>query len=239
MDRREILNELQQIVALTDGKSVSTTVAYCPEASQRARGLIQEIERCWPWPMIFQPVPFVSDQCAKRHHADCPLDKASPRICRCACHCRPDGPQQRAESGPPAEHHIDTPDELLELLAGISSDPQIERLSLAQKASTMALLYVAKEIKQIAENAKCLLMNAGFIAETLADRNLKDKSKQEPRSDAVLIYWRNPATGAEGHGTEPISRQTAEDLVNHMKGDGRVYLIAPAVQPPASPQGPS
>ena len=44
MNRREILNELAQIVAITDGKNISATVAYCPEAAQRAKGLIQVVE---------------------------------------------------------------------------------------------------------------------------------------------------------------------------------------------------
>jgi hypothetical protein len=57
-----------------------------------------------------------------------------------------EAPQQPAEPDPPPARHIETPDELLELLAGVSSDPQIEGLSLAQKASTMALLHIANEL---------------------------------------------------------------------------------------------
>ena len=109
MNQREIINELQQIVSLTDGS---------PEAAQRAKGLIREVESWppWPWSPRNEPV---------------------------------DTPQQPTEPAPPAERHIDTPDELLELLAGISSDPQVEGLSLAQKASTMALLHIAKTLPQI------------------------------------------------------------------------------------------
>jgi hypothetical protein len=114
--------------------------------ARRAKGLIQVIES---WPIAFPPAPFVSDQCAERHHGDCLLGTPnSPfaKLCKCACHCPPEAPQQPAEPEPPAARHIDTPDELLELLAGVSSDPQIEGLSLSQKASTMALLHIANEL---------------------------------------------------------------------------------------------
>jgi len=151
MNRREILNELQQIVALTDflSERQQTVVPSVPEAAQRAKGLIREVES---WPTAFPPAPFVSDQCCERKHAECLMKHG----CKCACHCPPEAPQQPVEPAPPAERHIDTPDELLELLAGVSSDPQIEGLSLAQKASTMALLYAAKALRDI---KACLLRN--------------------------------------------------------------------------------
>ena len=177
MNRREILNELQQIVAVTD--TVGPTASGALEVARRAKGLIQVIES---WPIAFPPAPFVSDQCCERHHGECQLGSANQpfsRLCHCACHCPPKAPQQprepalptvpqpfeawrkeqesayeaghdQAAANPPPARHIDTPDELLELLAGVSSDPQIEGLSLAQKASTMALLYAAKALQQIA-----------------------------------------------------------------------------------------
>lgn len=177
MDRREILNELHQIVAIADNAGSKHGIS---EIAQRAIGLIREVERwpAWLWPngcdpaADHLPAPFVSDQCCERHHGDCQLGSANQpftRLCHCACHCppeapqqpaepaplhdchaAPDAPQQPAEPTPLAERHIDTPDELLELLAGVSSDPQIEGLSLAQKASTMALLYAAKALQEIA-----------------------------------------------------------------------------------------
>jgi hypothetical protein len=147
MNRREILNELQQIVAVTD--TVGPTASGALEVARRAKGLIQVIES---WPIAFPPAPFVSDQCCERKHAECLMKHG----CKCACHCPPEAPQQPVEPAPPAERHIDTPDELLELLAGVSSDPQIEGLSLAQKASTMALLYAAKALRDI---KACLLRN--------------------------------------------------------------------------------
>ena len=170
MNRREILNELAQIVAITDGKNISATVAYCPEAAQRAKGLIQVVES---WPIAFPPAPFLSDRCANRLHGGC-VNGA----CKCACHCPPEAPQQpkntrwslnnppyppeapqqSAEPAPAPERHIDTPDELLELLAGISSDPQIEGMSLAQKTSSMALLHIAKTLQQIAGDVRCLTL---------------------------------------------------------------------------------
>ena len=137
MNRREILNELQQIVAVTD--TVGPTASGALEVARRAKGLIQVIES---WPIAFPPAPFVSDQCCERKHAECLMKHG----CKCACHCPPEAPQQPAEPAPATERHIDTPDELLELLAGVSSDPQIEGLSLAQKASTMALLHIANEL---------------------------------------------------------------------------------------------
>ena len=218
MDRREILNELQQIVAITDTIGPDYRI---PEVAQRAKALIREVESWPPWWLPFHPIqpeskatarrcqecgyicgepvdlldeadayarknrpaPFISDQCAARHHADCPLgfshSRLDSRVCKCACHCppeapqqpaepaplhechcachaAPDAPQQPAEPTPLAERHIDTPDELLELLAGVSSDPQIEGLSLSQKASTMALLYAAKALQQIAQDVKAI-----------------------------------------------------------------------------------
>ena len=66
--------------------------------------------------------------------------------------CRGLGQVERVpptDSETPPERHIDTPDELLELLAGISSLAQVEGLSLAQKASTMALLHVANSLQEI------------------------------------------------------------------------------------------
>ena len=213
MNRREILNELQQIVALTDtvgfDHGIEAFKACIPEAAQRAKGLIQVIES---WPIAFPPAPFVSDQCCEQHHGECQLGSANQpfsRLCHCACHCPPEAPQQprepalptvpqpfeawrkeqesayeaghdQAAANQPPARHIDTPDELLELLAGVSSDPQIEGLSLAQKASTMALLYAAKALQEIAESTEALLMNSDFIAEIVLDRSLKAESKQEP-----------------------------------------------------------
>jgi hypothetical protein len=172
MDRREILNELQQIVAITD--TVGSDYGI-PEVARRAKSLIQVVES---WPIAFPPATFVSDQCAERHHCKCQTEHE----CHCSCHDRcgrgPEAPQQPAEpalptvpkpfaawrkeqeaayepgsdasaASGPAARHIDTPDELLELLAGVSSDPQVEGLSLAQKASTMALLHIAKTLPQI------------------------------------------------------------------------------------------
>jgi hypothetical protein len=146
MTQGEIINELQQIVALTDypstcessqslaryadsdstGGSGSDFAIVCHdahEAAQRAKGLILEVKSWppWPWSPRNEPV---------------------------------DASQQPAEPTPPAERHIDTPDELLELLAGISSDPQIEGLSLAQKTSSMALLHIAKALQQIVRKVR-------------------------------------------------------------------------------------
>ena len=98
-----------------------------------------------------------------------------------------EAPQQPAEPAPATERHIDTPDELLELLAGVSSDPQIEGLSLAQKASTMALLYAAKALQVIAnvrdqteDWEKWAVRNPDF-ARTFAARILDAaNSTQEP-----------------------------------------------------------
>ena len=183
MDRREILNELQQIVALTDPILARACPEYAglagaplgvPEVSRRAKGLIREIES---WPIAFPPAPFVSDQCAVRYHPYC----SNPIACNCACHCPPDAPQQPAEPVPAPERHIDTPDELLELLAGVSSDPQIEGLSLAQKASTMALLYVAKALQQIAYQLEDIDTAIEMIGGTwLAKAAQSPDSPQEP-----------------------------------------------------------
>ena len=92
----------------------------------------------------------------------------------------PTSPQQPAEPAPATERHIDTPDELLELLAGVSSDPQIEGLSLAQKASTMALLYAAKALQQIADSQGHF--DSGEIADAIliACGNLHEDSPQQP-----------------------------------------------------------
>ena len=149
MDRREILNELAQIVALTD-PALRYQLSDEPapgEAAHRVKSLIREVES---WPTAFPPAPFVSDQCAAGNHTECQLRSANlpiTRLCQCrVCHCPPEAPQQPVEPAPATARHIDTPDELLELLAGVSSDPQIEGLSLAQKASTMALLHIANEL---------------------------------------------------------------------------------------------
>jgi len=74
-----------------------------------------------------------------------------------ATHEDPAASAAPAATSPP-ERHIDTPDELLEILAGISSDPQVEGLSLAQKASSMALLHIAKALQQIAGDVRCLTL---------------------------------------------------------------------------------
>jgi len=275
MDRREILNELAQIVALTD-PALRYQLSDEPapgEAAHRVKSLIREVES---WPTAFPPAPFVSDQCAAHRHSDCPFERAGlpsggalngdgirsesnrrrkPRtcspylpICKCACHCPQEAPQQPAEEGtmldetrrqptlraealqqpahtmlsliecscgyrnspsfvrchveaanarktvqepptspqqpaepaPATERHIDTPGELLELLAGISSDPQIEGLSLSQKASTMALLYAAKALQQIADSQGHF--DSGEIADAIliACGNLHEDSPQEP-----------------------------------------------------------
>ena len=213
MNRREILNELQQIVAVTD--TVGPTASGALEVARRAKGLIRVVES---WPTAFPPAPFVSDQCAERHHCKCLIKHE----CHCACHDRPEAPQQPksrpqttheyrhnvsyqclscelwptdpafesmhpqeapqqpAEPAPAAARHIDTPDELLELLAGISSDPQVEGLSLSQKASTMALLYAAKALQQIADSQGHF--DSGEIADAIliACGNLHEDSPQEP-----------------------------------------------------------
>jgi hypothetical protein len=77
----------------------------------------------------------------------------------------PERSQGQPEADLPPERHIETPDELLELLVGISSDPQVEGLSLAQKASTMALLHIAKTLEQIADNSESLTSNS--VAEAI------------------------------------------------------------------------
>ena len=298
MNRREILNELAQIVALTDPIHVNRFSPCIPEAARRAKGLIQVVES---WPIAFPPAPFVSDQCCERKHAECLMKHG----CKCACHCPPEAPQQPAEPAfkdqqraadsrfiaahaayirnqnettlyeftkagmaaesvqsretpaeapqqpaeptvppicpacgqagllgticprcyfgldaeptpeaprqptepapptldaflrkinqnnaeapqqpaepaPATERHIDTPGELLELLAGISSDPQVEGLSLSQKASTMALLYAAKALQQIADSQGHF--DSGEIADAIliACGNLHEDSPQEP-----------------------------------------------------------
>ena len=211
MDRREILNELAQIVALTD-PALRYQLSDEPapgEAAHRVKSLIREVES---WPTAFPPAPFVSDQCCERKHADCQLGSANQpftRLCHCACHCPPEAPQQprepalptvpqpfeawrkeqesayeaghdQAAANQPPARHIDTPDELLELLAGVSSDPQIEGLSLAQKASTMALLYAAKALQQIADSQGHF--DSGEIADAIliACGNLHEDSPQQP-----------------------------------------------------------
>jgi len=145
MIQREIINELQQIVSLTDGS---------PEAAQRAKGLIREVESWppWPWSPRNEPV---------------------------------DTPQQPTEPAPPAERHIDTPDELLELLAGISSDPQVEGLSLSQKASTMALLHIAKALQESVKaqhDAMAYLMDK--TATSIAPQPIRIFSKHSRRRHA-------------------------------------------------------
>ena len=91
----------------------------------------------------------------------------------------------------PAARHIDTPDELLELLAGVSSDPQIEGLSLSQKASTMALLYAAKALQVIAnvrdqteDWEKWAVRNPDF-ARSFAARLLGAANSQQPPAPAA------------------------------------------------------
>ena len=125
MNRMEILEQLQRIVALTDFK--------IPEAMERAKGLILAFE------------------CPDEH----------------------------------AERHIDTPDELLDLLAGISSDPQVEGLSLSQKASTIALLHIAKALQQIAQDVKCLNENTceGFDTVCIALQNVEPFHDQPSTHD--------------------------------------------------------
>jgi hypothetical protein len=310
MDRREILNELAQIVAITDGKNVSATVAYCPEAAQRARGLIQVVES---WPTAFPPAPFVSYQCAKRHHEDCQPGSANApfsKLCKCACHCQPEAPQQPAaaqrqvtctckekppnwprvhehgcasvrrcsacgeqinqckcfagKSGfspeapqqpagpaPAPQRHIDTPDELLELLAGISSDPQIEGLSLAQKASTMALLYAAKALQSIEEMQRTAL---NYVMKSTSEMHLNPRSYSRRRHYRVdhEEYPQEPPTNAPsfdalaGEHTAAweswaqelpgLARKFAWMLIN---ASNRAGMPTPPVQSPDSPQEPS
>jgi hypothetical protein len=127
------------------------------------------------------------------------------------------GHDQAAANQPPARH-IDTPDELLELLAGVSSDPQIEGLSLAQKASTMAMLYVAKALQQIAGDVKCLNENTqeGFdtvciaieplgkalqeIAENSEDFNSSAAAEAITKLMKVQAIIHNCAQHGPGHG---------------------------------------
>jgi hypothetical protein len=112
----------------------------------------------------------------------------------------PEAPQQPAEPAPATERHIDTPDELLELLAGISSDPQVEGLSLSQKASTMAMLYVAKALQQIAGDVKCLNQNTceGFDTVCIAieplGKALQQIAGDECGSVSLSIHRAKPST---------------------------------------------
>jgi hypothetical protein len=102
-------------------------------------------------------------------------------------HWSPDTSTPDAAELPPPARKPDTPDELLDLLAGISSDPQVEGLSLSQKASTMALLHIAKALQKIAslrqdseEWDKWAVRNPEF-ARTFASRLLDAaNSTQEP-----------------------------------------------------------
>ena len=97
MDQREILNELAQIVALTDPALMPLDKAYKgnSEAAQRAKGLIREIEG-WPVgvfgpPVGGTPAPYVSQVCGNRYHSLCVGMSGG---CACACH--------RAGAGSPA-----------------------------------------------------------------------------------------------------------------------------------------
>lgn len=83
-------------------------------------------------------------------------------------------PKQPAEpAAPPAARTPETPSELLELLAGISSDPQVEGFSLAQKASTMALLYIAESLREISGTLECLDVEEIAAALETLDQSLK------------------------------------------------------------------
>lgn len=141
MNRAEILSELQQIALITNGVDV---LFHNPEAAERADKLYREFERGWP-PESQQAPP------EGPQGGDTEAWVSSP-------------PYEATEAPPPIEKHIDTPDELLELLAGISSDPQIEGLSLAQKASTIALLHIANAVERIAQNTDELPMELANIA---------------------------------------------------------------------------
>lgn len=97
--------------------------------------------------------PFVTAQCRVQDHAGCPWPLTLQHVCDCACHA----PQQPValpwdDTSHKIERHVETPDELLELLASVSSDPQVEGLKLAEKASAMALLHIAKALERIAFN---------------------------------------------------------------------------------------
>ena len=135
MNRREIINELQQIVALTDPLLASKFGPSVPEAAQRAKGLIREVESWQQQPAelasTVEPLPFA--EWRKQQELAYKQELA----------------YLAGRDPAAAERHIDTPDELLELLAGISSDPQVEGLSLAQKASSMALLHIANALEHI------------------------------------------------------------------------------------------
>jgi len=124
------------------------------------------------------------------------------------------------QQGPP-ERRIDTPDELLELLAGISSDPQIEGLSLAQKTSSMALLYVAKRLSDL---------NACFL------RNKSSGYTERKRRREHRAAIENQAELA-AKALHDIACQL-EDINTAIEMIGGTWL-AKAAQSPTSPQEPS
>ena len=149
MNRQEILNELQHIVVCTEKLYPSTQAEVSHEAAERAKWLIREFSEFWPENL--PEAPYVSPLCAACRKVPVVARTCDHVICdACAAlQSALEATPPPAEPTPATERHIDTPDELLELLAGISSDAQIEGMSLTQKASTMALLHIAKALQQI------------------------------------------------------------------------------------------
>jgi hypothetical protein len=202
MNRREILNELQQIVALTQGADrldyTEPRPCCCPEAAQRAKELIREAEL---WPAWFPSTPG-----------------------------HPSKSQQPTPPEPelPTEKHIDTLDELLELLAGISSDPQVEGLSLPQKASTMALLHIARGVQEIAyqlENIDTALEQIGIRISDAPVSQAEPLTIERARDLARKLLIR--------HAT-PTIQEIGELLVECDR-----HARQSAVESPNSPQEPS
>jgi hypothetical protein len=160
----------------------------------------------------------------------------------------PEAPRQDPESEPPVEQHIDTPDELLELLAGISSDPQVEGLSLAQKASTIALLHIAKAVQQIAyqlEDIDTALEQIGIrISDGPVDpqagpegRRGTGQKPDAPTFDATVLEGKDTAAWESwAEGLPGLARKFAWTLI---AASNRAGMPPAAVQSPGSPQEPS
>jgi len=150
-----------------------------------------------------------------------------------------------SESQTPTEQHIHTPDELLELLASISSDPQVEGLSLAQKASTMALLHIAKGVQQIAFQVGDLdtLQQIAFQLEDL-DTALEEIGVRI--SDSPVNPGAAPESGSPVRTLEewkawakehPELARTFSQIL--LAASTRTEILPTAVQSPDSPQKPS
>jgi hypothetical protein len=164
-----------------------------------------------------------------------------------APHEDPAASDAAAATGPP-ERHIDTPDELLELLAGISSLPQIEGLSLAQKASTMALLYTAKALQRIEEMQRTAFSETPITRLNPHHRYSRrrhyrvdhEEYPQEPPADApsfdALAGEHTAAWESWAQELPGLARKFAWMLIN---ASNRAGMPAPPVQSPSSPQDPS